>query len=155
MAIVCLYIEKNVRMRWVARCVLSCCGLTGPDGMSNRDSSSWPFSPSHILIVLSSFSGQTIGLRPMANCPSGRVWDLHLWWKRRPYDSGSGEEGAETTEDSKVEEERQRSGSGSKQTQGQNPLSLHLPLFSKRLVETRSLLQLNLLNLRKTRRTLR
>lgn len=55
MAIVCLYIEKNVRMRWVARCVLSCCGLTGPDGMSNRDSSSWPFSPSHILIVLSSF----------------------------------------------------------------------------------------------------
>ena len=55
MAIVCLYIEKNVRMRWVARCVLSRCGLTGPDGMSNRDSSSWPFSPSHILIVLSSF----------------------------------------------------------------------------------------------------
>ena len=35
MAIVCLYIEKNVRMRWVARCVPSCCGLTGPDGMSN------------------------------------------------------------------------------------------------------------------------
>ena len=42
MAIVCLYIEnrrKNVRM-------LARCGLTGPDGMSSRDSpSSWPFSP--------------------------------------------------------------------------------------------------------------
>ena len=43
MAIVCLYIEnrqKNVRM------LGRCCGLTGPDGMSNRDSSLfWPFSP--------------------------------------------------------------------------------------------------------------
>ena len=49
MAIVCLYIEnrrKNVRM-------LARCGLTGPDGMSNRDSSSWPFSPpAHILIII-------------------------------------------------------------------------------------------------------
>ena len=49
MAIVCLYIEnrqKNVRM------LGRCCGLTGPDGMSNRDSSlSWPFSPPHISIL--------------------------------------------------------------------------------------------------------
>ena len=77
------------------------------------------------------FSGQTIGLWPMAYCASGRVWHLHLWGKGRSYNPGPGKEGAETTKDSKIKEEGER-WAGSKQTQGQNPpSSLHPPSLLK------------------------
>ena len=67
----------------------------------------------------------------MAYCPPGRVWHLHLWWEGRSHNPGAREEGAETTEDAKIEEE-DGEGDGSKQTQGQIPLSLHLPLLKAR-----------------------